>query len=196
MRLGKFLLFCLTLLLPFTGVDSSQADAIDCARSSVGQIVVWRSAWQNDNQDEGVRYKVKRVLSTLRSSEGVRLEIQALGNAAKVQRMVEINSPSVAHLFCSALQRRKLSIPESPGAGLTASLPIARPNSPVVAQSEINKLPYIHFGDTGWVRADMPKNVELSVCRISHMRFSCSSSDKARHAPYLKSIEEELRTLP
>ncbi len=192
-----FLSLCALSSLLFVG--HVRADTIDCVRTAVGQVVVWRSAWQNDRQDEGVRYRINRVMSTLRSSEGVRVEIQALGDARMSTRMVEITSPSVAQLFCSALVRRKLSIPESNDVGgVRATLPPlgASPIADRRAAAEAENLPFIQFGDTGWVRADMPKNAELSICRISHMRFACTTSDKSRHAAYLKSIEEELRTLP
>ncbi len=211
MKLSKpcFLMF---FLLSFT--TNSFADALECVRSSLGERVLWQRSWQNDFDDHGIRYKIEQVQKTELSSGGVRLQLRAIDTARRTRRIVKINTPSVAQLFCASILKRKLSIPkieaiapDAPPPKASASkapAPVAPP-APALPQAvaKVTKaqegaalLPFIYFSDTGWVRGKKPKEAELRICRISHMRFSCTSSDKSLHSPQLESIEDELQANP
>lgn len=207
MNVRRFsLALCLTVPILISSV--AVADSIDCVRTAQGQTVIWNSEWQNDHQDDGVQYQISKIGRSLWRSEGVNVQLHALdSSAARPQRSVEVNSPLVARLLCSAIVRKKLAIPDFPSIGRNEDAPPPRsveavsppkPRLPTTSGTKVtsSNLPFIYFSENGWVRGDPPNGKELSLCTVLTQKFSCLLSDRKHYADQLKLIEEELRAFP
>ncbi|MCB0325139.1 MAG: hypothetical protein KDD69_16255 [Bdellovibrionales bacterium] len=191
---------------------SCKAEGVDCLRVATGRSLVWHGSWQADGSDTGVVYKVRQVRASARSSEGVRLELEAIGRAQKAERTIDVVDRAVATMVCRSLVRTKRpdfdTLPQPPTPPPTplpvtrhASKPVQTPSPPKKSSTVstpvppgIDRLPFIKYTERGWLRSEKVAG-KLAVCAVLSRQFSCLADEKSRFGSLLAQTEAEIRAV-
>ncbi len=161
--------------------SNASAANLDCAAKSQGLKVRWNHFWEADKSDNDIIYIVKSVTEIDRIPlREITMELKSDGPASQSSRRLVISTEEKARAFCERIvkERRILKFPE------------------YGAAEDLESLPFIRITKEGWYRADRPRDAELTVCRVGQTKFSCPASDLDRFGNSLKTLEEELRSLP
>ena len=197
----------------------------DCLMNAKDKVIAWNSSWQGDQADDGIQYRIiaARFAQEYRGGRPVlasaTFELVAQRKADKPFRYLVISEEKVAQEFCLHIERGSTppvaeeagpqadSVDADPGISSPESAPV-QTNEPVAVtraperpapdktEDKTSGLPFIKHGASGWVRANAPKEGNLSICEAFGRAFSCLSEEKRSFQNELRRIEEQAKSLP
>ncbi len=166
--------FWSVLFLPSIAFAASN---LDCIADSRGRKLRWNSSWDKDRLDNNVEYRVINVSQIDRIPlRQITLELKAVDSAAVGSRTVVVVTEELARALCNSI--------------VVQQDPLRFPGE---AAADPSQYPFIRFTRDGWVRDDPDSGIQLGICPVGSLRFSCPEKDRLRFGGTLRTLEEELK---